>query len=72
MAAMRSLLIEVEGLDRELAQAHRDLERIARENTEACDRIFELERENTRLRAALSMADTLPMPPESGAKEVGS
>ena len=56
--ALRTVLTEAEGLERELAQAHRDVERIARENSAMCDQIEDLRAEVKRLRAELSGADT--------------
>jgi regulator of replication initiation timing len=50
---MAKLLVEVQGLARELVQAQRDVDRLAKENAEQCDEIHALREENARLRAEL-------------------
>lgn len=50
---MQRLLVEVNGLARELVQAQRDVDRLAKENSDQCDEIHALKEENARLRAEL-------------------
>lgn len=40
---LRSAIVEAEGVERELAQARRDIERLADENGELCDTIHGLQ-----------------------------
>ena len=48
-----------------LADAHRDLARVCKENGDLLDEIHALREENARLRLALSEADTMAPGPES-------
>jgi cell division protein FtsB len=50
---MAKLLVEVQGLARELVQAQRDVDRLAKENSDLCDEVHGLREENARLRAEL-------------------
>lgn len=40
---LRSAIVEAEGIDRELQQARRDIERLAEENAELCDTVHDLQ-----------------------------
>jgi predicted RNase H-like nuclease (RuvC/YqgF family) len=49
---LQAAIVEAEGQDRELYQARVEIERLAKENSEQCDRIAELEQELSNARAA--------------------
>lgn len=58
---LREAIVEAEGVERELTQARREIERLADENVELCDTVHELQSSARRAGLEASAREALEM-----------